>query len=71
MPIYIVQVQHVYTQPVFLRADNEQDAIAKVDAGQGEELDHHHTYSYTLDPDTWTAQVYEDEQGQPDASEKP
>ena len=72
MPFYIVNVQQVYQQPVLVRADNEQDAIQKVDAGAGEELDHHHTYSYTLDPGTWTAQVYEDEQGQPpDGSQKP
>ena len=44
----------------------------KVDGGQGEELDHHLQYSYTLAPGTWTEQMYEDEQEQPsDGSQKP
>ena len=72
MPIYVVHVQQVYEQPVLVQADSEQDAIQRVDGGAGEELDHHLQYSYTLDPGTWAAQLYEDEQGQPpDARQKP
>ena len=72
MPIYVVNVQQVFTQPVLVQAYNEQDAIQKVDAGDGEKLDQHENYVYTLDVDTWTAQVYEDEQEQPpDASQEP
>ena len=70
MPIFVVQVQEVYNQPVLIRAENEKDAIQKVDDGEGKRLDHHLQYSYTLDSDTWTAQLYDDEQGQPDASQK-
>ena len=72
MPIFIVLVQQVHVQSVLVNAVNEQDAIQKVDAGSGEELDHHMHYSYTLDSDSWTAQVYEDQQEQPpDGSQKP
>lgn len=62
MLIYVVNVQQVYSQPVLVRADNEQDAIQKVDTGEGEELDQHAQYAYTLDPGTWTVQLYEEDE---------
>ena len=71
MPIFIVEVKEVYSQPVLVRAENEEDAIAKVVSGDGEHLHDHLQYSYTLQSDSWTAQLYDDEQGQPDASQKP
>ena len=64
MPIYVVNVQQVYQQPMLVRAENEQEAIHKVDGGDGERLDHDLQYSYTLEPDSWTAQVYEEKDEQ-------
>ncbi len=61
MPTYIVQVQEVYNQPVMVKDVNEKDAIGKAENGEGEYLDDDRQYSYTLESDTWTAQLYEDE----------
>ena len=53
MAKFIVYTKEVYQQPVHIEAETEEEAITRVENGEGiqkpEELD----YSYTLERDTW------------------
>lgn len=48
---YLVVIREVHKQEVLIEADSPEEAMAKVQEGEGEngELD----YDYTLEPDTW------------------
>ena len=52
MNAYIVIIEEVHKQHINIFANTEEEAIARVSEGEGEE-DGAPEYSYTLDKDTW------------------
>jgi hypothetical protein len=60
MKNFIVSVREVHIQPYFVEAEDEKDAIKKVEDGEGEIVDADFEYSHSLDSNTWT--VEEDKQ---------
>ena len=57
MTKFIVYMIEVHVQDVLIEADSKEDAIKKVQKGEGDYA--FFEYSHTLEPDTWT--VEEDE----------
>ena len=57
MTKFIVYMGEVHVQDVLIEADSKEDAIKKVQKGEGDYA--FFEYSHTLEPDTWT--VEEDE----------
>ena len=55
MNAYIVTIEEVHKQHIKVFADSEEEAINRVEDGEGEE-DGAPEYSYTLDKDTWQAE---------------
>ncbi len=53
MKDFLVRKREVWIQYVRITAENEQDAIAKVEDGDGDEEENLFEYSHTMDPDRW------------------
>ncbi len=53
MPTFVVTTREVHKQDVIIHADNEWDAIKRVENGDGEQTERTE-YDYTLESDTWT-----------------
>ena len=69
MKEYMVNVREVHVQQVKIRADSPEQAIQKVQQGEGQWLNDGLEYSHTLDPENWTARELmpssdEEEQGE-------
>jgi hypothetical protein len=56
MPKFIVTKREVWTQGVEVDANNEADAIRKVDQGDGEIIESLFEYGHSLKADQWTAE---------------
>jgi len=56
MPKFIVGVREVHIQMMEVSAESKEEAIAAVQAGDGDILDDTLEYSHTLDSDLWTAE---------------
>ena len=57
---FVVAIREVHVQLVEVDAASREDAITKVAAGGGTEIDDTQEFSHRLPPDTWTA--YEDKE---------
>jgi len=55
MKTYYVLVREVWAQPVTVEADSPQEAIRKVQKGDGEYAKSAE-YCHTLNPETWTVE---------------
>ena len=51
---FIVVVKEVWIQPVSVEAKSAQEAIRKVEDGEGTSLEDQFEYSHTLDSETWS-----------------
>lgn len=51
MPTFVVTTREVHKQDVVINADNEWDAIKRVENGEGNTMTTE--YDYTLESDTW------------------
>lgn len=60
MQIWRVEVHEVWIQPVEVEAKTAEDAIRRVNDGDGTILDRRFEFSHTLDTDTWTVEVVND-----------
>ena len=56
MPKYIVTVREVHCQGYEIDAASENEAIALMEAGEGEPMPSLFEYSHTLDKNTWTVE---------------
>jgi hypothetical protein len=61
MPRYIVVTKEVFEQPYEVEANSEEEALEKVIDGEGDILDDCFEYSHTLDRDTWTVELVEED----------
>ena len=52
MAKFCVEVAEVHKALIMIEADSEEDALERVENGEGDEFDCH--YDYALEPDTWT-----------------
>jgi hypothetical protein len=56
VPQFIVTRKEVWDQGVRIEAKDEEEAIAKVANGEGDDVEALFEYSRTLDPDTWNVE---------------
>jgi|CXWL01.1.fsa_nt_gi hypothetical protein len=53
MPQFIVNVREVHVQPYLIEAATLDEAITKVEEGEGDILEAGFEYSHTLETDSW------------------
>jgi hypothetical protein len=53
---FIVYVREVHVQQVRIQAESKEEAVKKVEEGDGEFLNNALEYSHSLEPETWTVE---------------